>query len=319
MGVASTFPGKIVFHKRYNKVKQLRQSQEEVLIPLIRSRLEVVNRRRLCKKEGKKEEDGSFVAYADSLFDLELPDEKRTLNEKEIVSLCGEFLSAGTDSTATALEWIMANLVKYPHIQTKLYEDIIGVVGPPPKLAEKNEKAELVVIKEKDLQRMSYLKYVILEGLRRHPPVHFVIPHSVTDDVELEGYLIPKDTTVNFMVADIGWDSKVWDKPMEFKPERFFTKTTTSGDNIGGEATTLFDVTGSREIKMIPFGVGRRICPALGFAFLHLEFFVANLIWHFEWRAAEGDTIDLSEKKELTTMMTVMKYPLRAHISPRGE
>ncbi|KAE9466515.1 hypothetical protein C3L33_01561, partial [Rhododendron williamsianum] len=158
--------GKIVFHKRYNKVKQLRQSQEEVLIPLIRSRLEVVNRRRLCKKEGKEEEEGSVVAYADSLFDLELPDEKRTLNEKEI----------------------------YPHVQTKLYEDIIGVVGPPPKLAEKNEKAELVVIKEKDLQRMSYLKYVVLEGLRRHPPVHFVIPHSVTDDVELEGYLVPKDT-----------------------------------------------------------------------------------------------------------------------------
>ncbi|KAG5535017.1 hypothetical protein RHGRI_022955 [Rhododendron griersonianum] len=307
MGVASIFPGKIEFHKRYNKVKQLRQSQEEVLIPLIRSRLEVVNRRRLCKKEGKEEEEGSVVAYADSLFDLELPDEKRTLNEKAIVSLCGEFLSAGTDSTATALEWIMANLVKYPHVQTKLYEDIIGVVGPPPKLAEKNEKAELVVIKEKDLQRMSYLKYVVLEGLRCHPPMHFVIPHSVTDDVELEGYLVPKDTTVNFMVADIGWDSKVWDKPMEFKPERFFTKTTTSGDNIGGEATTLFDVTGSREIKMIPFGAGRRICPALGFAFLHLEFFVANLIWHFEWRAAEGDTIDLSEKKELLAAVRCAK------------
>ncbi|KAG5559075.1 hypothetical protein RHGRI_008853 [Rhododendron griersonianum] len=77
----------------------------------------------------------------------------------------------------------------------------------------------------------------------------------------------------------------------------------------------MFDITGSRVIKMMPFGVGRRICPALGLALLHLEFFVANLVWYFEWTDVEGDIVDLSEKKEFNT---VTKYPLRARISPRG-
>ncbi|KAH7854407.1 hypothetical protein Vadar_013450 [Vaccinium darrowii] len=303
---------KIVFRNRYRKLIQLRQSQEEVLIPLIRSRVEIVERRRLDKKEEEKED--SVVSYVDTLLKLELPDEKRKLNEKEIVSLCGEFLNAGIDSTSSALEWIMANLVKYPHVQTKLYEDINGVVGPPPKLIEKNDKTDLVVIKDKDLQRMLYLKYVVLEGLRRHPPTHISIPHSVTEDVELEGYLVPKDTTVNFMVADLGWDPKVWDEPMEFKPERFLTNSI-GGSSGGGEVATFFDLTGSREIKMMPFGAGRRICPALGLALLHLEIFVANLIWYFEWRAVEGDPVDLSEKQGLNTPM---KYPLRAQITLRG-
>jgi cytochrome P450 len=65
---------------------------------------------------------------------------------------------------------------------------------------------------------------------------------------------------------------------------------------------------------MMPFGAGRRICPAYGLAILHLEYFVANLIWRFEWKAVDGDDVDLSEKEEFTV---VMKNPLQAQICPR--
>ncbi|KAK3020334.1 hypothetical protein RJ639_046546 [Escallonia herrerae] len=37
-----------------------------------------------------------------------------------MVSLCSEFLNAGTDTTSTALQWTMANLVKYPETQGRL-------------------------------------------------------------------------------------------------------------------------------------------------------------------------------------------------------
>ncbi|KAE9464583.1 hypothetical protein C3L33_03493, partial [Rhododendron williamsianum] len=91
-----------------------------------------------------------------------------------MVSLCSEFLDAGTDTTSTALQWIMtstalqwimANLIKYPRVQTNLYEEIHGIVGPSPQLEGKNEKEVMVMIKEEDLLRMCYLKSVILEGL----------------------------------------------------------------------------------------------------------------------------------------------------------
>ncbi|CAI9780476.1 unnamed protein product [Fraxinus pennsylvanica] len=250
-------------------------------------------------------QEAEVVAYVDSLADLKLPEENRNLDEREMVSLCSEFLSAGTDTTATALQWIMANLVKQPEIQSKLYDEIIEVVGLHPAMAMSSNKESSMqqMVKDEDLQKMPYLKAVVLEALRRHPPGHFLLPHRVTEEVELDGYVIPKNSLVNFMVADMGLDPKVWEDPMQFNPERFLAD--------GGEA---FDITGSREIKMMPFGAGRRICPGWALALLHLEYFVANLIWYFKWTALDGDDIDLSEKQEFTT---VMKNPLRARISPR--
>ncbi|KAG1360807.1 putative Cytochrome P450 89A2 [Cocos nucifera] len=173
----------------------------------------------------------------------------------------------------------MANLVKHQEIQAKLLEELAGVVG-----------SEGEEIKEEDLQKMPYLKAVIMEGLRRHPPGQFVLPHTVTEDVILDGYLMPKGASINFMVAEIGWDGKA-----------------------GGTAEGV-DITGSREIKMMPFGVGRRVCPGLGLAMLHLQYFVANLVWKFEWKPVDGEEVDLSEKQEFTV---VMKNPLRACILPR--
>ncbi|XP_027104333.1 cytochrome P450 89A2 [Coffea arabica] len=314
--------GKILFRNQWKELLKLREDQENLLLPLIRARIEAKRQRRNETNDDDKEEEEEeeeVVAYVDTLVGLKLPDEKRELSEGEMVTLCSEFLNAGTDTTSTALQWIMANLVKYPAVQNKLYREIVEVVGPPPPLSLSSSSSssssgdglkETEEVKEEDLQKIPYLKAVVLEGLRRHPPGHFVLPHSVTEAVELEGYVVPKNATVNFMVAEMGWDPKVWESPMEFRPERFLEEKM-AGDNSEGQ---LFDVTGSKEIKMMPFGAGRRVCPGSNLALLHLEYFVANLIWHFEWRAVDGDDVDLSEKQEFTV---VMKNPLRANISPR--
>ncbi|KAJ4979328.1 hypothetical protein NE237_010108 [Protea cynaroides] len=274
--------GKIIFRNRWLELLEMRRRQESVLIPLIKARRE--------RKE--KNPDEFEVSYVDTLFDLQIPEEGgRKLSEEEMVTLCSEFLNAGTDTTSTALQWIMANLVKNQEIQERLYSEIEEVVGSGEEM------------KEDDLQKIPYLKAVVFEGLRRHPPGHFVLPHAVTEDIVLDGHVIPKKATVNFLVSEMGWDPKVWKDPMEFTPERFL-----------GKEGEVIDITGNREIKMIPFGAGRRICPAVGLAIHHLEYFVANLIREFKWTAVEGDDIDLSEKLEFTV---VMKNPLRAHITPR--
>ncbi|KAI4324047.1 hypothetical protein L6164_023614 [Bauhinia variegata] len=288
---------KVLFRKRWEKLLQLRKEQEDVLVPLIRARMQA-KEERLSKAKQENDPVELTVSYVDTLLDLELPEteEKLKLDEDEIVTLCTEFLNAGTDTTATALQWIMANLVKYPHVQERILQEIKEV------MCDREEKE----VKEQDLHKLPYLKAVILEGLRRHPPSHFVLPHAVTDDVVLNDYLVPKDGMVNFMVADMGWDPKVWEDPMAFKPERFLKN---------GVEPLDFDVTGSKEIKMMPFGAGRRICPDYNLAMLHLEYFIANLVWNFEWKKpADESEIDLSEKQEFTM---VMKFPLRSRISPR--
>ncbi|KMT09077.1 hypothetical protein BVRB_6g131850 [Beta vulgaris subsp. vulgaris] len=284
---------RVLLRSRWNELFEMRKKQEDILVPKIRAR-------KLLLEEAKipdvQIQNRLVTCYVDSLLMMEIPemDSKRKLNEEQLVSFCSEFLNAGTDTTSTALQWIMANLVKYSEIQAKLFEEIKGVVG--------EQAAEVA---EDELSKMPYLKAIVLEGLRRHPPGHFVLPHTVTHDAELGGYTVPKNAIINFMVADINMDPEVWEDPMQFKPERFLSAEGSCEE---------FDITGSREIKMMPFGAGRRICPGLGLAMLHLEYYVANLVWNFEWKAVDGDNVDLSEKQEFTT---VMKYPLNVHISPR--
>ncbi|KAL5225731.1 hypothetical protein ABZP36_012370 [Zizania latifolia] len=239
-------------------------------------------------------------SYVDSLLDLKIDGGDggdRTLTNDEMVALCSEFLNGGTDTTSTALQWIMAELVKNPSIQDKLHDEIEVVIGGSGKRSSQ--------IFEEDLQKMPYLKAVVLEGLRRHPPGHLVLPHAPAEDMELGGYVVPKGTLVNFTVADMAMDEKTWERPKEFLPERFLP----GGDGEG------VDITGSREIRMMPFGAGRRICPGLGVATLHLEYFVANLVAAFEWREVEGEEVDVDgEKLEFTV---VMQKPLQAHLLQR--
>lgn len=277
----------VLFRKHWRELLQIRKAQKNLLGELIRAR--------------KKETEKDVLCYVDTLLNLQLPEEKRELDEGEVVALCSEFLTAGTDTTSTALEWVMANLVKHPHVQQRLVEEIGGVVGDDGREGKKE-------VREEDLEKLPYLKAVILEGLRRHPPTHFVVPHAVTEDVIFNGYLVPKNGTVNFVVAEMGWDPSVWEDPMVFKPERFLLR---GGESGGCEA---FDITGKNEIKMMPFGAGRRICPGYNLAMLHLEYFVANLVWNFEWKSSLAGNVDLSEKQEFTM---VMKHPLQAQISPR--
>ena len=206
------------------------------------------------------------------------------------MSLCSEFLSAGTDTTATALQWILANLVKNPAMQDRLRDEVSSVVG--------GADCE---VREEDLHAMPYLKAVVLEALRRHPPGHYMLPHAVHEDTTLDGYRVPAGAPINFAVGDIGMDEEVWKAPAEFWPERFLPGS--EGEDV--------DLTGSKEIKMMPFGAGRRICPGMALALLHLEFFVASLVAEFEWLQVAGEPVEFAEKQELSV---VMRRPLRASV-----
>ncbi|RLN39389.1 hypothetical protein C2845_PM01G37430 [Panicum miliaceum] len=205
---------RILLRGRLQKGLDTRRRQKELFVPLIEARRE--RKKQLSSQGGggaaAPEKETTFEhSYVDTLLDIRLPDEgNRALTDDEMANLCSGFLTAGTDTTSTALQWIMAELVKNPAIQEKLYSEIKATCG--------DEQEE---VGEEDTHRMPYLKAVVLEGLRRHPPAHFLLAHKAAEDIEVGGYLIPKGATVDFTVAEMGRDEREWDRPMEFVPERF--------------------------------------------------------------------------------------------------
>ncbi|KAI4295247.1 hypothetical protein L6164_035313 [Bauhinia variegata] len=95
---------KVLFHKLWEELLQLRKEQEAVLVPLIRARKKA-KQERLSRTKQENDPVEFVVSYVDTLLDLELPEpepeEKLKLDEDEMVTLCSEFLNAGTDTTST--------------------------------------------------------------------------------------------------------------------------------------------------------------------------------------------------------------------------
>ncbi|KAG2595767.1 cytochrome P450 89A2-like [Panicum virgatum] len=273
---------KRLLRKRWAAHVAVRRRLDELFTPLIHA---------ARRRGGDKDHP---PCYDESLLALPVADEgDRPLTDAEMVSLCSEFLNAGTDTTVTLVEWIMAELVSNPDVQAKVYEEV--TTGGNPELdAAGNVRAPLL-----------YLRAVVLEGLRLHPPAHFLIPHGARSDAEIGGYTVPRGAEVNFLVAEIGLDEAVWTAAREFRPERFLD---------GGKGRGV-DLTGSREITMMPFGAGRRMCPGYALGTHHAEYFVARS--ELRWLpGAEGEAVDMAETVDFTT---VMKHPLRARIIPRNQ
>ncbi|KAJ0989206.1 hypothetical protein J5N97_007562 [Dioscorea zingiberensis] len=184
--------------------------------------------------------------------------------------------AAGTDTTFTALDWTMAELIRNPGVMKKVQEEIKEVVKGKGNVSEE------------DIDQMSYLKAVIKEVLRLHPPLPLLVPRESTERVKLHGFEIPTKTRVIINAWAIGRDPKTWERPEEFWPERFLN--------------SVVDFKG-QDFQLIPFGAGRRGCPGIMFAISTIELALATLLHHFDWKMPDGmsaEELDMSESPGIT-------------------
>lgn len=272
------------FSKQRKRALEVRKEQVEFIVPFIEKR------RRALKNPGSDKTATSF-SYLDTLFDLKIEGRKSSPTDAELVTLCSEFLNGGTDTTGTAIEWGIAQIIANPEVQEKIYEEIKRTVG--------DRKVD-----ERDVDHMPYLQAVVKELLRKHPPTYFSLTHAVTEPTTLAGYDIPTDVNVEIYLPGISEDPKLWTNPEKFDPDRF----------VSGKEDA--DITGVTGVKMMPFGVGRRICPGLGMGTVHIHLMLARMVQEFEWSAyPPGHKLDFTGKLEFTV---VMKDTLRALIKPRA-
>jgi cytochrome P450 len=198
--------------------------------------------------------------------------------------------TAGTDTTTSTLEWAMAELLRNPKVLKIVQSELRSTIGP-------NKKLE-----DKDIENLPYLKAVIRETLRLHPPLPFLVPHMAMNPCKMLGYYIPKETTILVNVWAIGRDSKTWDDPLVFKPERFLE-------------SNMVDYKG-RHFEFIPFGSGRRMCPAMPLASRVLPLALGSLLLSFDWILPEGlkpEDMDMTEKMGITLRKSV---PLKVIPTP---
>lgn len=192
---------------------------------------------------------------------------------------------AGIETSYLTLEYAMAELMNNRHILKKLQKEVRMCTSGGKKVD---------MISEEDLSSMPYLKATIKETLRLHPPAPFLLPHYSMADCKIDGYFIPSGTRVLVNAWALGRDPSFWERPEEFMPERFLQETCAVDDQMRG-----------KDLRFLPFGFGRRICPGMNFGFATMEVMLANLMYHFDWdvpdmKEGTGTGVDMAESFGLT-------------------
>ncbi|KAG6473101.1 cytochrome P450 78A5-like [Zingiber officinale] len=249
---------------------------------------------RIIEKHRRRRVDGvvSNDVTGDSFVDVLLKLQKEeSLCDSDMIAVLWEMIFRGTDTVAILLEWIMARMVLHPDIQRKAQSEIDGVVGSSRR-----------PISDSDVPRLPYLQSIVKETLRLHPPGPLLSwARLAIHDTHVGDHFVPAGTTAMVNMYAITHDESVWDAPETFKPERFIE-----------ESVSVLGV----DLRLAPFGSGRRVCPGKALALATVHLWVAQLLQRFDWIPAGENGVDLTE---CLKMSMEMKNPLVCRALPRSE
>ncbi|WOL05246.1 premnaspirodiene oxygenase-like [Canna indica] len=198
------------------------------------------------------------------------------LTDDSIKAIMLDLFIAGSETSATTLEWAMSELMRNPAVMKRAQREVREAVGAKEKVTEE------------DVNNMSYLKLVVKENFRLHPPAPLLLPRECRENTEIFGYQLPAMTRVFVNVWAMGRDPQLWEDPQEFKPERF------------KESTVDFK---GRNFEFLPFGAGRRMCPGMASGLANVQLPLACMLYYFDWElpGTSKDELNMDETFMLTT------------------
>ncbi|XP_061951798.1 cytochrome P450 CYP73A100-like [Populus nigra] len=220
---------------------------------------------------------------------------KGEISEENVLYIVENINVAAIETTLWSMEWAIAELVNHPTVQRKIRDEIRAVLKGSP-------------VTESNLHELPYLQATIKETLRLHTPIPLLVPHMNLEEAKLGGFTIPKESKV---VVNAWWlanNPEWWEKPSEFRPERFLEEERDTEAIVGGKV----------DFRFLPFGVGRRSCPGIILAMPILGLIVARLVSNFEMIAPPGmEKVDVSEKGgqfslHIASHSTVVFKPIKA-------
>ncbi|PHT43204.1 Cytochrome 71D7 [Capsicum baccatum] len=184
------------------------------------------------------------------------------LTNDNIKAVILDMFVAGSDTSSSTVIWALSEMMRSPHVMAKAQAEV--------KEAFKEKKT---CDDETNLEKLNYLKLVIKETLRLHPPTPLLVPRESREETQIDGFTIPLKSKVLVNVWAIGRDPESWENPECFIPERF--------ENNSIEFT-------GNHFQFLPFGAGRRICPGIQFGLSLITLPLAHLLYNFDWKLPEG-------------------------------
>ena len=169
------------------------------------------------------------------------------------------FVAAGFDTVAAALTWTLHYLGHHPEVQEKICEQLEEVFGDSGR-----------DITMEDIKRLQYLEAVAKEGLRISSPVPF-FGRDADEDIVFQSndgsdMTIPKSTSICIFPFFIHRDSRHWNDPEIFNPQRFLEDKKVLRHNHA----------------FIPFSAGVRGCIGKKYAMIEVVAILSSVFRRFK-------------------------------------
>ncbi|CAF2283977.1 hypothetical protein BRARA_D01743 [Brassica rapa] len=188
-------------------------------------------------------------------------DQKRNgLSDSQIADNIIGVIFAATDTTASVLTWLLKYLHDHPSVLQEVSREQVCIRE---KIREENRG-----ISWEDTRKMPLTTRVIQETLRAASVLSFTFREAV-QDVEFEGYLIPKGWKVLPLFRRIHHSSNFFPEPEKFEPSRF---------EVAPKPYTF-----------MPFGSGSHSCPGSELAKLEMLVLLHHLTTSFRWKVVGGE------------------------------
>ncbi|WCJ40680.1 Cytochrome P450 82A3 [Euphorbia peplus] len=235
----------------------------------------------------KNEDEKDFI---DVMLSEVTDDEAMGLDQATIIrGTTITMISGGMDTTSITLTWILSNLLNNKKVLDRCQEELDLKVG-------RNRWVQVG-----DIEKLEYLSAAIKESFRLNFPGPIGTPKEVEEDCYISGYFVPKGTWLFMNVWKLHRDPNIWSNPDEFIPERFLTEK------------SHVDFMGNN-FEFLPFGAGRRICPAINFAMQIIHLTVARLLQGFNITTPNNEPVDMTEGQHI---IMAKEYPLEVVLTPR--
>uniref|UniRef100_A0ACD5ZNV2 Uncharacterized protein n=1 Tax=Avena sativa TaxID=4498 RepID=A0ACD5ZNV2_AVESA len=230
------------------------------------------------QEAGRKDKDKDLLDVLLRLQKEAMGSSQSPLTTENINIVLMDLFGAGSETSATVLQWAMAELMRNPRVMRKVQDEVGRALAGHDKVTEAT------------LPGLHYMRLVIKETLRLHPPSPLLLPRRCGGTrTQVLGFDVPEGAMVIVNAWMIGRDPAYWDDPDEFSPERF--------DQNGRDFKGV-------DFEFIPFGAGRRICPGMAFGLAHIHLALAAMVYHFDWKMPDGmepKDLDMTESFGITT------------------
>lgn len=196
---------------------------------------------------------------------------KGQLTETEVREQVDTFAFAGHDTTGLGSSFALYLIGRHPEVQSKVHQELDDIFGE-----DKNRP-----VTTSDVKRLAYLEAVLKESLRLYPSAPLIL-RNLSEDVVLDGHLIPAGTDVAVPIFLLHRNEDEWPQPEHFDPERFLNRSASV----------------RHPFAYCPFSAGPRNCIGQKFALLEEKIVVANVLRKYRCESLD-EPYDLQLSMEL--------------------